>query len=206
MSDLDPKDLDDVDHEIRVNELKCRIEEVTGEPVGGWESEDCPPEIREAFLGSVLAFESAPDTTLEDRLRCAGVELPPLEQMDDAALSAKLDEIFQTLARFCVFFSNTDHLSDRELYTHLVEESFREITKEMPPELGYHEHYDILGGCSEEDIYLRHKYYADEEERQHWAEEWPEDEMPPHEDPPYDRDRFLPQAPGPQEMQSSSDW
>lgn len=200
MSEFDPDDLDRVDHEIRVNELKCRVEEVAGEPVAEWESEDCPPEIREAFWGNVLAFETAPDTTLFERLQKAGVELPPVDQLDDAALRAKLDDIFQTLAGMSVFFSHTDHLSDRELYNELLDETFHELTKEMPPELGYHEHYDMLGSGSEEDIYLHHKYYADEEDRQRWAEEWPEDEMPPHEDPLYDRDRFLPQAPGPLEM------
>jgi hypothetical protein len=31
-------------------------------------------------------------------------------------------------------------------------------------------------------------------ERQ-WAHDWPDDPVPEHEDPPFDRDRFLPQSP-----------
>ncbi len=48
---------------------------------------------------------------------------------------------------------------------------------------------------SERDIHAWLKYYADEETRQRWAEDFPNDVVPPHEDPPYDRDRHLPQHP-----------
>jgi hypothetical protein len=40
------------------------------------------------------------------------------------------------------------------------------------------------------------KYYADEGTRRGWLADFPDDEMPPHEEPPYDRDRFLPRANG----------
>ena len=28
-----------------------------------------------------------------------------------------------------------------------------------------------------------------------WAHDWPDDNLPEHESPPFDRDRFLPQSP-----------
>jgi len=36
------------------------------------------------------------------------------------------------------------------------------------------------------------RYYADEEWRRRFQEEFPDFVMPEHEDPPYDRDRLLP--------------
>jgi hypothetical protein len=38
------------------------------------------------------------------------------------------------------------------------------------------------------------KYYADEDARRDWLKDFPDYDMPVHENPPYDRDRDLPQA------------
>ncbi len=63
----------------------------------------------------------------------------------------------------------------------------------MPPNPDSACHLDIIGSGSEEDIEIALKYYDDEEERAFWREQFPEDPIPDHEDPPYDRDRHLPQ-------------
>jgi len=91
-----------------------------------------------------------------------------------------------------VFIEQTDHLSDRELYTHLWTNSLREETKAMPMVAGSAWHIELLGGYSEEDMQLFLKYYADDDFRRQWHKDWPKDPIPPHEDPPYDRDRLLP--------------
>ena len=54
-------------------------------------------------------------------------------------------------------------------------------------------HLDVLGGCSEEDLILHMRYYADDRDRADWRKEFPEFPMPPKEKPPYDRDRHLPE-------------
>ena len=54
---------------------------------------------------------------------------------------------------------------------------------------------DLTGRGSDEDNQIYLKYYADEEHRRQWAHDWPDDPLPDHEDPPFDRDRFLPQSP-----------
>ena len=52
---------------------------------------------------------------------------------------------------------------------------------------------DLLGGWSDADTSLYMKYYADEESRREWLADFPDYDMPAHDDPPYDRDRLLPQ-------------
>ena len=53
---------------------------------------------------------------------------------------------------------------------------------------------DIAGSGSEEDNQIYFKYYADEDYRNQWKQDWPDDVIPDHEDPPFDRDAKLPQS------------
>ena len=55
-------------------------------------------------------------------------------------------------------------------------------------------HIDLVSSGSEEDIRLWLRYYADEEDRQRWRKDFPDDDIPPRETPPHDRDRHLPRA------------
>lgn len=159
-----------------------------------WESPDMPPELAETFWGNVLAYESADETCHFFQLEEMGLELPEPDALDDAALTAKLWEVIHALAKLNVYLSQTDHLSDRELYEHLWHDSLREITMDLPPDSGWTCHLDILGGCSEADLHLQLKYYADEEYREQWRRDFPNDTIPDHVDPPFDRDSKLPQA------------
>jgi hypothetical protein len=153
-----------------------------------------PPELAEQFLRHVMDYEDAPSTTHFRQLQDAGVELPPPERMAEEQLSRTLQNVISVLARLGVYLSNTDHLSDRELYTSLWVENLHEEVAltdhgEQPPCT-----LDMLASGSARDIYLHLKHYADEDYRRSWAEQFPQDDMPPHEDPPFDRDRTLPRA------------
>ncbi len=161
-----------------------------------WMSDDCPPELAAQFWQSVAAYEQAPLTTYFQQLEEAGVELPDPEMMDDRRLTAKLWEVIEALARLRVFLSQTDHLSDRELYTRLWRELLREPVKDMPLDESSAWHIDLTGSGSTEDTQLYLKYYADEGARQRWAADFPDDGMPEHAEPPFDRDRYLPQVDG----------
>ncbi|HMN39523.1 MAG TPA: hypothetical protein PKE29_01670 [Phycisphaerales bacterium] len=191
----DPLDLGPVDRAIRINEIEQRLEDMGAESMGV--SGDCPPDIQEQFLSGVLAYETAPVSCQFDRLVQDGIELPSPDSLDEAALHAKLWEIVHALAARDVYLERTDHLSDRELYEHLWSDSLREEVPIMPAGSGWINHIDILGGCSEEDIQLAQRYYDDEETRRRWAEDFPDDTIPPHEDPPFQRDRLLPRPPEP---------
>ena len=192
MSDIDPEELERIDSEIRINELKHRVEELVGGEMTGYEAEDAPLPILEAFWESVLEYEQAPVSSDLSRLEESGVVLPAPEEMTDEELTVKLWEMIEQLARRRTFIERTNHLSDRELYTNLWSESLREMHPCMPNDKRGAWNIDILGGCSEEDLYLSLKYYDDEEQRQRWKASFPEEIIPPHEDPPYDRDRHMP--------------
>jgi hypothetical protein len=196
----DPNDLGRVDREIHINELRHQAEDLTDGDIVSYEDPDAPSEVIEQYWENVIAYETAPHTTHFDQLTRAGIDLPPPETLDDAALADKLWEIIRGLADIGTFLSSTDHLSDRELYDLLWNDLLREAGPELPLESGWITHLDILGSGSEDDLYLRMKYYADQEERRMWHEEWPDDEMPDHVDPPYDRDRHLPADPLEAEM------
>lgn len=177
--------------ENNIEALKRRTEELGGyiETDG---LEDYPAEVEEGFWKHVVDYEEAPWTTNFQQLENAGVSLPSPDSLKDDELTAKLWEVIQKLALLHVFIEQTDHLSDRELYTHLWTDSLREETKAvgLAPNAGCH--IQPLGGCSEEDNLLYLKYYADDDYRRHWQKDWPSDPIPEHEDPPYDRDRLLP--------------
>ena len=182
-----PSELERVDREIKLNELKHRLGAVDMDI-----SEDCPPEVAEGFINSIERWENAPWTTHIERLRRVGLEAPPPEELDDDQLTAKLWELIEALAEMRTFIESTDHLSDRELYEHLWRDTLHEELKDFARDENSSYHLDLLGGCSEEDIQLLLKYYMDEDQRNHWREEFPDLKIPDHEDPPYDRDRLLP--------------
>lgn len=121
-----------------------------------------------------------------------GIIMQPAEMLSDDELTEKLWEVIEGLEECQVFLSNTDHLSERELYEHLRTESLIEEHPDLPMGASACIHLDILGACSEEDMYNYNKYYADEDERQRVMKEYPDEPMPEHVDPPYDRDQHLP--------------
>ncbi len=151
-------------------------------------------DFEDEFWDHVEAFEREEPKALSVVLPETGVALPPPDELDDAQLSIKLWEIINMLSLLGTFLHNTDHLSDRELYTELWGEILREPMVLMPGNAAFACHIDMVGSGSEEHMHLYMKYYADEKARRSWLKDWPDDVLPEHEDPPYDRDRRLPQA------------
>jgi hypothetical protein len=192
-------DFDRIDREIRINELREAAQETAGGEMHVYENPDAPPEISEQFWANVLQYEQAEETCHFLQLEQDGVDLPPPEELDDEQLTAKLWEVIGVLAKRNVFLSQTDHWSDRELYERLWHDTLREVTMDLPANSGWHCHIDFLSSGSDEDNELYLKYYADEDYRQRWHADWPKEVIPPHVDPPYDRDRRLPKTPDPRE-------
>jgi len=188
------EDAKDIERMLHIAELKDKAKELSGDQMIEGESEDCPPEIAEKFWEHVVAFESAPTTTHRELLLRDGFICTPPNEMNDEELSAKLSELIEVFARRRVFLHSTNHLSDRQLYESLYSDAFDEFTYDFPPEAETNTHIDFVSSGSEEEINNWLKYYADEDERKEWAKDFPEDEIPAHEDPKYNRDEFLPRA------------
>jgi hypothetical protein len=93
-----------------------------------------------------------------------------------------------------MFLLFTDHLSDRQLYARRWSDTLRVPTALDPPDDHGAWHIDLTRSGSEEDVETYLKYYADEDERRSWAEDWPDDRMPEQAPPPFDRDRHLPRS------------
>lgn len=156
------------------------------------ESDQLTPDEREEFWRRVVDFETAGTTDLLTELTRVGIELPNPAAVDDTALHEALWMAIDALGRMNVFLSQTDHLSDRELYTMLYCELLPDEMPALNPNDRSAWHIGILAGGSIEDVTNYLKYYAGESERRAWQDIFPGETMPAHEDPPYDRDRLLP--------------
>jgi len=183
---------DEPSQEERINKLRAELEKL-----GGSTStlESMPADMEEEFLRHVLEYETAEQISLLRLLENSGLEIPAPESLDDDALKIKLKDIIDRMASVGSYLLHTNHVSDRDLYGYLYHEALREETVLFPENPSYAYMIDLTGSGSEDDNQTYLKYYADEEYRGQWAHDWPNDPIPEHEEPPFDRDRFLPQSP-----------
>jgi len=186
--------VDDSVQEQPIEKLEAQARQAAGGQMMSWESDVLSTDEREQFWQRVMDFENAPLVSDFQRLTDTGMQLPAPDTMNDEQLTAKLWEVIHGLASMRVFLSQTDHLSDRQLYTELWQRVLREENPVLPDDPVGAWHVDLLGGCSEDDIFVHMKYYADERYRQQWLADSPDYVMPAHEDPPFHRDCRLPQA------------
>jgi hypothetical protein len=183
---------DEPSQEERINKLRAELEKLGGNTST---LESMPADMEEEFLRHVLEYETAEQISLLRLLENAGLEVPAPETLDDDALKIKLKELIDRMASVGAYVLHTNHLSDRDLYDYLYHDALREETVLFPENPSYAYMIDLTGSGGEDDNATYLKYYADEEYRRQWAHDWPDDPMPEHEEPPFDRDRFLPQSP-----------
>ena len=177
--------------EQRIAKLREEIGKLGGSAMS---LEDLPADMEEEFLRHVLEYETAEPISLFRLLENAGLELPSPESLTEVDVTTKLTETIERMASLGAYLLHTNHLSDLALYEYLYNDGLREEAVLFPENPGYAYMIDLTGSGSEEDNHVYLKYYADEKQRQQWALDWPDDTMPEHEDPPFDRDRHLPQS------------
>jgi hypothetical protein len=187
---FDWEELECCTQQERIAKLKQRVIELGGSPEFSFEAPDAPPEILEQFWRNVVEFEE------RELGLIPSVVLPPLEFPDPKDLTEEelgdlLSKKIEELAERRIFLDQTNHLTDRELYEELCTPEMQELSTQAVPDNGS-VHFDILGGYSDRDIELFLRFYADDDERERWQKEWPEDRIPPKETPPCQRDSTLP--------------
>ena len=182
---------EETERRMNIHRLKNEANELAGDQMSGFEADDAPSEILEEFWENVVAFERAPQVTTHKKLEKAGIEMPADTELSDEEIHTRLWQIIHWLARNNTVLENTNHLSDRELYVWLRDDWFHERGADAPSMTC---HTSPIGSYGPQDMVIYHRYYADEESRMDWAKQFPEDEMPPRETLPFDRDRFLPDS------------
>ena len=182
---------DEPSQEERIAKLRAELEKLGGSTTT---LDSMPADMEEEFLRHVLEYETAAPISLMSLLTNAGLEVEAPEQLDKDTLRIKLKEIIERMASLGAYVLHTNHLSDRELYEYLYGDALREEVVLFPENPSYAYMIDLTGSGGDEDNQIYLKYYADEEHRRQWAHDWPDDPLPDHEDPPFDRDRFLPQS------------
>ena len=126
--------------------------------------------------------------TLFDVLGQDHVELPRPKKLADRELTAKLWQVVYALLRQSVVLCNTDHLSDRQLYTMLWNETLR---KEFLSSRHYPLFIDMTKTGADEGMPVYLKYYATKEQRQMYSELYPGFNMPEAVEPPRRRDHLI---------------
>jgi hypothetical protein len=180
------------DQEKRIAKLRQEVEKLGGNTMS---LESMPADMEEEFLRHVLEYESAEPSSLLQLLTNSGLEVSAPDALDDETVTRKLKDIIDRMASLGAYLIHTDHLSDRALYEYLYHDGLREEAVLFPENPSYAYMIDLTGSGSDEDNHVYLRYYADEKYRRDWAHDWPDDTVPQHEDPPFDRDRYLPQSP-----------
>jgi len=183
---------DEPSQEERIAKLRAELEKLGGNTMS---IDSMPADMEEEFLRHVLEYETAAPISLMSLLANAGLEVQAPEQLDKDTLRIKLKDIIERMASLGAYLLHTNHLSDRELYEYLYHDALREEVVLFPENPSYAYMIDLTGSGGDEDNHTYLKYYADEEHRRQWIHDWPDDPLTDHEDPPFDRDRFLPQSP-----------
>jgi hypothetical protein len=137
----------------------------------------------------ILGNNGSCKRTLFDVLTELKIELPPPEKLTNHRLTAKLWEVIHALLDQSIVLGNTDHLSDRELYTLLRDET---LHKQFVISRHYTLQVDMTKTGVNDGMPIYLKYYASEAQRRLYLQFYPRFKMPKHVDPPRRRDHLIP--------------
>lgn len=183
-----PPHPDEVEHLLRNAQLRDEIEPYFDEAIGRVNVEEVPTPVENEFLESMLAWERAPVLAISKWFE-PELKLAHPDTLSDEELHTALWQAIHKLFEKRIVLDFTDHLSDRELYRLIYRDILPSPEKKIDSPNNYL-HWDCADMGGDPDVWLR--YYATEEDRENWAEDFP-GPMPERMDPPYPRE--LPRRP-----------
>jgi hypothetical protein len=179
---------EEVEHLLRNAELRDELEPYFDESIRSVNVEELPTPIENEFLASMLAWERAPVLPISQWFQPELV-LPHPDALSNDQLQALLWDTIRKLFDERIVLDFTDHLSDRELYC-LIYRDILPCREKKIDSLSNYLHWDCADMGGDPTVWLR--YYASEEERLAWVDDFG-DPLPPSEEPPYPRQ--LPRRP-----------
>jgi hypothetical protein len=183
MSEPQHPQYDEVEHLMRNAQLRDELERYGDESITVLDTRQVPTPVENEFLASMLAWERAPVLPIA-RWFEPPLALPSPESLDDAPLRDLLWSTIHKLFSKRIVLDFTDHLSDRQLYCLIYRDILPACEKKIEHTENY-VHWDCAGIGDDAEIWLR--YYASEEERSEWGEQFPDENVPERETPPFSR-------------------
>jgi len=167
---------------MRNAELRDELEPYYDESISRVNVQHLPLNVENEYLASMLAWETAPILPIykwfEPEMR------PPRPAvLNDQDLHEILGDVVRRLAEQRIILDFTEHLSDRELYCLIYRDILPAREKKIDSKQAFL-HWDCAGASGDPEVWLR--YYANEEDRQIWADTYHQP-LPPKERPPYPR-------------------
>jgi hypothetical protein len=178
---------DEVDQLLLNARLRDEIEPFLDDSVTWIDTESVPTPVENEFLASMLAWERAPVIPIYQWFSPELV-LPHPDRLKEEELHEVLWDTIDKLFQNRIILDFTDHLSDRQLYTLILRDILPAHEKKIDHNDNYL-HWDCISDESP-DTWLR--FYAEDADREAWAEETGQ-RLPPSETPPYPRN--LPRRP-----------
>ncbi|MBI3837474.1 MAG: hypothetical protein HY288_06025 [Planctomycetia bacterium] len=179
---------EEVEHLLRNAELRNELEPYFDESIRRVNVEELPTPVENEFLASMLAWERAPILPISQWFD-PELKLPHPETLSNDEIHDLLWSTIHKLYERRIVLDFTDHLSDCELYC-LIYRDILPCSEKKIESLTNYLHWDCADVGGDPTVWLR--YYASEEDRQAWAEDFP-DPLPVAESPPYPRQ--LPRRP-----------
>lgn len=183
-----PSNPEDVEHLLRNAELRDELEPLYDESIGRVNPSVMSTRTENEFLESMLEWERAPILPISEWFDPPLV-LPHPDSLTGNQLAIVLTATIEKLYEKHVVLDFTDHLSDYQLYCLIYRDILPSHEKMLQRRTSYL-HWDCANMDDNPVVWLR--YYANQAERELWAEE-NDQPLPPHEDPPHRR--AVPKAP-----------